>query len=468
MAEYLGYQGRPEPVNWLKIAQGAITDIDAIETDRQKQRESLEKSADDLVTASKEYKPGQSGSFNELILNGADRVRSTTLDLKKQLMNGQITPTEYKARVGRMSEDWKYLGEFSKSYNDIIAKQIEYLNDPKASKLGEFFLDKQSKLADVANKQLVVDPSTNGVVMTDPDTGMVVDFKSMLIPENQTPERLDVISEVEKFTKGLGETSKYLGGYWTTSPQLKAEYQKAKANFTKSLMQSPRGAASILADYVGGYEFYETPQQKKEIEAAGGKAIQLVQGPNGIATPRLTSDQEKEARDVLDRLVDSRVDVERDKPEAATVAKSDGGGSGSGSAKPTSMVMDYAAYATQNPVFANAILKTRPMSGEPNAFVEKVEKGSDGLYRFYTYGFSEPSETEKKKGVRPKATKAVVTRVVNPSQAASIIADILVKSTPVDKNEAWNQGIPPEQYDVSFVRGGQTYRPTQKKKLPGT
>lgn len=469
MAEYLGYKGRPEPVNWLKIAQGAITEIDAIEKDRQKQRDSLEKSADDLVTASKDYKPGQSGSFNELILNGADRVRSTTLDLKKQLMNGQITPTEYKARVGRMSEDWKYLGEFSKSYNDIIAKQIEYLNDPKASKLGEFFLDKQSKLADVANKQLVVDPSTNGVVMTDPNTGMVVDFKSMLIPENQTPEKLDVISEVEKFTKGLGETSKFLGGYWTTSPQLKAEYQKAKANFTKSLMQSPRGAASILADYVGGYEFYETPQQKKEIEAAGGKAIQLVQGPNGIATPRLTADQEKEARDVLDRLVDSRVDVEKDKPEPATVVKSDGGGgSGGGSAKPTSMVMDYAAYAAQNPVFANAILKTRPMSGEPNAFVEKVEKGADGLYRFYTYGFSEPSETEKKKGVRPKATEAVVTRVVNPSQAASIIADILVKSTPVDKNEAWNQGIPPEQYDATYVRGGQSFRPTQKKKLPGT
>jgi hypothetical protein len=466
MAEYLGYKGRPEPVNWLKIAQGAITDIDAIEKDRQKQRDSLEKSADDLVTASKDYKPGQSGSFNELILNGADRVRSTTLDLKKQLMNGQITPTEYKARVGRMSEDWKYLGEFSKSYNDIIAKQIEYLNDPKASKLGEFFLDKQSKLADVANKQLVVDPSTNGVVMTDPNTGMVVDFKSMLIPENQTPERLDVISEVEKFTKGLGETSKFLGGYWTTSPQLKAEYQKAKANFTKSLMQSPRGAASILADYVGGYEFYETPQQKKEIEAAGGKAIQLVQGPNGIATPKLTSDQEKEARDVLDRLVDSRVDVEKEQPEPLTSSKSGGGGGGSD--KPTSMVMDYAAYATQNPTFANAILKTRPMSGEPNAFVEKVEKGADGLYRFYTYGFSEPSENEKKKGVRPKATEAVVTRVVNPSQAASLIADILVKSTPVDKNEAWNQGIPPEQYDATYVRGGQSYRPTtQKKKLPG-
>lgn len=89
MVEYLGYQGRPEPVNWLKIAQGAITDINTIEADRQKQRDALEKSADDLVSASKEYKPGQSGSFNGLVLNGADRVRSTTLYLKKQLMNGR-------------------------------------------------------------------------------------------------------------------------------------------------------------------------------------------------------------------------------------------------------------------------------------------------------------------------------------------------------------------------------------------
>jgi hypothetical protein len=419
MAEYLGYQGRPEPVNWLKIAQGAITDIDAIETDRQKQRESLEKSADDLVTASKEYKPGQSGSFNELILNGADRVRSTTLDLKKQLMNGQITPTEYKARVGRMSEDWKYLGEFSKSYNDIIAKQIEYLNDPKASKLGEFFLDKQSKLADVANKQLVVDPSTNGVVMTDPDTGMVVDFKSMLIPENQTPERLDVISEVERFTKGLGETSKYVNGIWTTSPILKDanEYQKAKANFTKSLMQSPRGAASILADYVGGYEFYETPQQKKEIEAAGGKAIQLVAGPNGIVTPRLTKAQEDEARAVLDRLVDSRVDVEKEQPRPVERASSSTSGSGSGGGGDVNVNNrrelvnriyndpdSYRQYILNQPLKINnkdvQVVSVKPLEG-----TDKNRNPLKGIEVDVEYDFVDP-KTGKTKTIREPLTRS--------------------------------------------------------------
>ena len=329
MPEYIGYQGRAKGVDWAGIADKAITGYNTIQKDRDEQRASLEKSADDLVAASKLYKPGQSNVFNEKILEGADRARTYTLDLKKELMAGRITPTEYKSRVGKMSGDWKVVGDFAKSYNDILAKNTEYLNDPKASALGAYLLEKQASVSDLSGKNFVVDQG-GSIVLSDPNSGMVIDFMSMLNPENQTPQKLDVITEVEKFTKGLGETSKYVNGLWTTSPILKTdnEYQKAKANFTKSMLQNPRGAASILSDYVGGYDFYETEQQKKDIEAAGGKAIQLVQGTNGIATPKLTADQEKEARAVLDRLVDSRVDVKKDKPETirpATPEKPDEG-----------------------------------------------------------------------------------------------------------------------------------------------
>jgi hypothetical protein len=329
MPEYIGYQGRAKGVDWAGIADKAITGYNTIQKDRDEQRASLEKSADDLVAASKLYKPGQSNVFNEKILEGADRARTYTLDLKKELMAGRITPTEYKSRVGKMSGDWKVVGDFAKSYNDILAKNTEYLNDPKASALGAYLLEKQASVSDLSGKNFVVDQG-GSIVLSDPNSGMVIDFMSMLNPENQTPPKLDVITEVEKFTKGLGETSKYVNGLWTTSPILKTdnEYQKAKANFTKSMLQNPRGAASILSDYVGGYDFYETEQQKKDIEAAGGKAIQLVLGTNGIATPKLTADQEKEARAVLDRLVDSRVDVKKDKPETirpATPEKPDEG-----------------------------------------------------------------------------------------------------------------------------------------------
>jgi hypothetical protein len=417
MAEFLGYAGRPEPVSWLKIATKAIENIDAIEKDRQQQRDALEKSADDLVKASKEYKPGQSGSLNNLVLQGADRVRNTTLDLKKQLMSGQLTPTEYKSRVANMSEDWKYFGEFAKSYNDIINKGVEYLNDPKASKLGEYFVDKQSKLADVANKQIVVDPSSYNVVMSDPDSGMIVDFKSSLIPENQRPLRLDVINEVEKFTKGLGETSRYVNGVWTTSPILKDanEYQKAKANFTKSMLQSPRGAASILSDYVGGYDFYETEQQKKEIEAAGGKAIQLVQGPNGIVTPKLTKAQEDEARAVLDRLVDSRVDVEREQPrpveKPASNTTASGGGEDVGVNNRRELVNmiyndpdSYRAYILNQPLKINN-KDVQVVSVKPLEMMDKNKNPLKGIEINIEYDFVDP-KTGKTKTVREPLTRS--------------------------------------------------------------
>lgn len=427
MAEYLGYQGRPEPVNWLKIAQGAITDINAIEADRQKQRESLEKSADDLVTASKEYKPGQSGSFNELILNGADRVRSTTLDLKKQLMNGQITPTEYKARVGRMSEDWKYLGEFSKSYNDIIAKQIEYLNDPKASKLGEYFLDKQSKLADVANKQLVVDPTTNGVVMTDPETGMVVDFKTMLIPENQTPERVDLLGQIGDFTKSLGVVTGYDKGFWTKSPKLNPEYNAAKQKFAGSLLKNARSAASILSDYVGGYDFYETEAQKKAIEAAGGKGIQLVMGPNGIATPKLTDAQLKEAQDVIEKQIDVEVDKLREQPE--TIRQDSRGRMSSEEFKYNRDIQDASNRRAQieksivDPVYANNILKGSELEGRE---IEQVVFGNNGLISFYGYDIIKGDPKAKKPEARidRKGPKQLI-KTINQTQLRKQFNDIL-------------------------------------------
>ena len=57
MAEYLGYQGRADAIDWAGIADKAITGYNTIQKDREEQRASLEKSADDLVSASKQYKP---------------------------------------------------------------------------------------------------------------------------------------------------------------------------------------------------------------------------------------------------------------------------------------------------------------------------------------------------------------------------------------------------------------------------
>lgn len=466
MPEYLGYQGRPEGVDWAGIADKAITGLDAIKKDREAQRAALEKSAYDLVSASKEYKPGQSGSFNNLILSGADRVRSTTLDLKKELMAGRITPTEYKARVGKMSEDWKYLGDYAKSYNDIVNKQVEYLNDPKASALGQYFLQKQANLADVANKQLVVDPQTNGVVMTDPDTGMVVDFKTLLIPENQTPEKVDLLGQIDGFTKTLGAVTGYDKGFWTKSAQLNPAYTKAKQNFAASLLNNPRAAASILADYVGDYQFYETEQQKKNIPA--GKGIQLVMGPNGIATPKLTPEQLKAAQSVIEKQVDAEVDKLREKPEAVKYETPSNAQITEGQKR-----QRYANRRQNLDVMFNdktgraatSYLKDLTYPGTKEK-VEKISFTPDGHVQFQTYSMKTTKRKQKNKDGRYEYVD-VVEKVINPQLRAPLGNQAIGIMNQILNTQGGEANIP-----IDFVYGASEFVPAKntpkKKKLPGT
>ena len=470
MAEYLGYQGRPEGVDWAGIADKAITGYNAIQKDREQQRAALEKSADDLVSASKEYKPGQSGSFNNLILSGADRVRTNTLDLKKELMAGRITPTEYKTRVGKMSEDWKYLGDYAKSYNDIVNKQVEYLNDPKASALGQYFLQKQANLADVANKQLVVDPNTNGILMTDPDTGMVVDFKSLLIPENQTPEKVDLLGQVAGFTKNLGAVTGYdpsdprYRNFWTKSAQLNPAYTKAKQNFAASLLKNPRSAASILSDYVGDYEFYETDQQKKNIPA--GKGIQLVMGPNGIATPKLTPEQLKAAQAVIERQVDAEVEKLREKPEAVkyeapTQAQVNEGKEQESIGLRRKNILD--SYNDKSGDSATSFVKGLSIPNTKQR-VERIAFTDDGHMQIYTY-----TPIIKKVSKKDKSGKVTYEEVAENVKNPKVIS-VLGKQAFRTLNEIMNTDKSNIKFDRVFTAselGPQTpAKPTKKKPLP--
>lgn len=465
MAEYLGYQGRADAIDWAGIADKAITGYNTIQKDREEQRASLEKSADDLVSASKQYKPGQSNVFNEKILQGADRVRANTLDLKKELMAGRITPTEYKARVGKMSGDWKLVGDFAKSYNDIITKNTEYLNDPKASALGAYMLEKQAGLSDLSGKNFVVDQS-GSIVLSDPNTGMVVDFMSMLNPENQTPEKVDLLGQVAGFTKNLGAVTGYDKGFWTKSAQLNPAYTKAKENFAASLLKNPRSAASILSDYVGDYEFYETEQQKKNIPA--GKGIQLVMGPNGIATPKLTPEQLKAAQTVVERQVDAGVDKLREKPESVKYETPSSAQVTEGQKQQRYANRREnldAMFSDKSGRAATSYLKDLTYPGTKEK-IEKISFAPDGHVQFQTYSMRTTKRKEKNKAGRYEFVD-VVEKVINPQLRAPLGNQAIGIMNQILNTQGGDANIP-----IDFVYGASEFVPKantpKKKKLPGT
>jgi hypothetical protein len=306
--------------------------------------------------------------------------------------------------------------------------------------------------------------------MTDPDTGMVVDFKSLLIPENQTPEKVDLLGQVAGFTKNLGAVTVYdpsdprYRNFWTKSAQLNPAYTKAKQNFAASLLKNPRSAASILSDYVGDYEFYETDQQKKNIPA--GKGIQLVMGPNGIATPKLTPEQLKAAQAVIERQVDAEVEKLREKPEAVkyeapTQAQVNEGKEQESIGLRRKNILD--SYNDKSGDSATSFVKGLSIPNTKQR-VERIAFTDDGHMQIYTY-----TPIIKKVSKKDKSGKVTYEEVAENVKNPKVIS-VLGKQAFRTLNEIMNTDKSNIKFDRVFTAselGPQTpAQPTKKKPLP--
>ena len=295
---------------------------------------------------------------------------------------------------------------------------------------------------------------------------MVVDFMSMLNPENQTPEKVDLLGQVAGFTKNLGAVTGYDKGFWTKSAQLNPAYTKAKENFAASLLKNPRSAASILSDYVGDYEFYETEQQKKNIPA--GKGIQLVMGPNGIATPKLTPEQLKAAQTVVERQVDAEVDKLREKPESVKYETPSSAQVTEGQKQQRYANRREnldAMFSDKSGRAATSYLKDLTYPGTKEK-IEKISFAPDGHVQFQTYSMRTTKRKEKNKAGRYEFVD-VVEKVINPQLRAPLGNQAIGIMNQILNTQGGDANIP-----IDFVYGASEFVPKantpKKKKLPGT
>jgi len=73
------------------------------------------------------------------------------------------------------------------------------------------------------------------------------------------------------------------------------QYKKAEGDIINSMMASPRNAASVLTDYIGGYQFTQDPS----IAASTPNTILLKEDGMGLLMPELTAEQRKTAEEAL-------------------------------------------------------------------------------------------------------------------------------------------------------------------------
>jgi hypothetical protein len=461
MAEYSGFLGYAAPVDWSTPLSNAIEKISNQEKEREQQRQQLDKLAEDTQTQLKDFQSGPSKDFNTLVLQGADSGRNRILELNRALKAGQLTPSDYKMAVNRISSDWKNFSQFTKEYNGILSKQIDALSKEPDAYL-QYISKRYASLADMDNVEFTMDPTTNSFLLYNKGTGQFADFRSELLPENFMPQKFDVIKESDEFTKTLGAQMRRnprTGDVYTSALENPA-YPQAKQAYIESIRSQPMKVASFLANNMGGYEFYETETQLSQIKDKS-KAIKLSKNNLGVLEPQLTKSQLSEFDKAMGSIIDSQVERKVDfyTPKEQTMRQ------------PTSSEVDYGIRQRK---VADRRELLKKMVADPNqatinlkglvmpdtgGVIEKVEFTTQG-----TGGSQDPNViiTYRERDPLDKNKFLPVAKTINrrSSQLYSVYNQTLNSGTKTDFGieEVFEQGAPTPQ----------TTKTSTKKKLPGT
>lgn len=323
MAEYAGYIGNQyPPTDWSKIGANLLGQIDQEKERRKLEKEKIDNDYADSFAKIGDYEQTTDQDVNEFVYKGVDEVRNgikTQYDLLKQ---GAISMSDYKLYKTTAMADWTNLNKAVKNFGQVNASNQKLITEGKMSGLGQYNALNFAKLGDLKTAKIMINPSTGRLYRTniDPKTGKIASQNdvysptAMLNPANLVDLKVNIDDQVTSFLKRLGEVGVVtdLGNgkiKLVESAQNNPAYKEALQAQVNALTATPRSTTSVLTDYVGGYKFFESEAQKKELIASGTPASKLisVQRKNGVAEPILTDAQEAEAQAFVKNQIEAGV-----------------------------------------------------------------------------------------------------------------------------------------------------------------
>jgi len=315
MAEFAGYVGNQvPPVDWGKIGNDLFDKYNKIKEDREAQKTKIEDDYNEAFSKIGDYEQTTDQSLNEMIYKGVDEVRSAMKTQYDLLKKGAITMADYKLYKNTAMADWSTLNKAVKGYGNTIAGVQKIITEGKMSGLGQYNALTYAKLSNLKDAKIMVNPETGRLYRAniDPKTGTIASDSdvyspsAMLNPGNLVDLKVDLNDGVTKFLKTIADYGgvKNLGGgriEVTEDARKNPAYQKALEAQVNSFTVTPRSTTSILTDYVGDYQFFESEAQKNELIGKGVKKEKLikVERNNGVYEPIPTADQETAAKEYV-------------------------------------------------------------------------------------------------------------------------------------------------------------------------
>lgn len=497
--EYAKYTPTPQTSNIVDFS-GLTTDlaktISGIQKSRDTARAELEAAADVATKNAENPTLTSNRNFNDVLLNYSQDGVSQIASWKKQLMNGEITPNEYKSKINSIQESTSSLANIAKNWD---AKNLEFIKrqtDGTASGIEMDIATLYNGLGDVANSQLFTD-NQGKVFHRNTKTGKVMSISALTNVQSTVYNRTDVQGKNKQFADALGKrinwTDQGREGWISIEDVWNSPDNKlAREYHASSILSDPKATASTLND-AGGIQMvpYTSPEEydsklsdlisktKATFDSAGVpftsekeaelklSMMKMVNDESGNMVPELTKEQNDKARDIV--LQNLRAQMDREikggaKQVFAPTAPKTGADAGGYKQKE----IDEATEVYK--LSKNAMIESKVGdSSNTNEYLAAIgqkmkkyvvkKKFSDGTFGLMIYDYVKSTDQYG----NPVYTKAIDTKSGKPIRQGKSLAEYITGKSAGEANTIWELGKDNTIETTAVGKEGRTpYNPESK------
>ena len=338
MATKFGYVERniENDVNWGEVGKGFADMLVAEREERQAKKDLLDDAMIKTQDALKEAPLGYNTDFNDRIIGLADNASSYLLAANKDLKAGKLTPAEYMRKVQRMNSSADQIFNLSNNYNKLYEEHLNRLDDGVSGKVEQAIFEKIDNMTNFNENDFFIDSTgaivaaplvkgKDGITTIDPNRAMSA--QAMFNLAQNFVNKVDVEGEVDTAVDKLGkyivteqDAATYkVGGKTVTISDItqRKDYSKMRESLINGILSSDLSSASVLADYIKGYDVITNEKQlsKDPAERERQVFVDISNGKEGRAV--LTKNQKAAAREQVGTLIDGMIDKKYTTKETA-------------------------------------------------------------------------------------------------------------------------------------------------------
>jgi len=343
MATYYKYAERDasNQVNWSEITSNMVNSLKAAEAIRESKRQAIDDATAELSLTLSEAPQGDHRGLNEFAMTYANNAQQMRLMQDKLLKSGQLKLKDYNIGRANLTEGTTQLFNLGKKYQAIYSDRMKKFQDGDTSLLDADMLARFESFANFSNHEAYINP-TNGQVSIGKLVDKVVDGKTVKTMDRTpgsftTVQQLNfsVSQEIPKYKLDNldAEVAKFADTYLTTDGlyrtiddvrQMK-DFDVMVNDMVQTQVQVPNGVASILKDYVGGFNTVFNKEDQDE------NSILMIEDPAQPGSGRMIMDvtsemgkkQKAKAEEFLRRHIDKQLGRKETQKEPTPERESD-------------------------------------------------------------------------------------------------------------------------------------------------